>query len=92
MAYPNTRVRLASRPVGLPRPENLTIDTVEMPPLTVGQVLVKISLISLAPAMRVWMGERKSYVPPIGIGEVFGPWALAKSWSRSTLALRWATT
>jgi NADPH-dependent curcumin reductase CurA len=71
MAYSNTRVRLASRPVGLPRPENLTIDTVEMPPLTAGQVLVKISLISLAPAMRVWMGERKSYVPPIGIGEVF---------------------
>jgi NADPH-dependent curcumin reductase CurA len=71
MAYSNTRVRLVSRPVGLPQPENLTIDTVEIPPLTAGQVLVKTSLLSLAPAMRVWMGEHKSYVPPIGIGEVF---------------------
>ena len=30
MPYSNTRVKLASRPVGLPRPENLAIDTVEI--------------------------------------------------------------
>jgi NADPH-dependent curcumin reductase CurA len=71
MSYSNTRVLLASRPVGLPRPENLTIDTIEIPPLSPGQVLVKTSLISLDPAMRGWMNEGKSYAPPIGIGEVF---------------------
>ena len=71
MSYSNTRVLLASRPVGLPRPENLTIDTVEIPPLAAGQVLIKTSLISLAPAMRVWMSPNESYVPPIGIGDVF---------------------
>jgi NADPH-dependent curcumin reductase CurA len=71
MSYSNTRVLLASRPVGLPQPENLTIDTVEIPPLAAGQVLIKTSLISLAPAMRVWMSPNESYVPPIGIGDVF---------------------
>jgi NADPH-dependent curcumin reductase CurA len=55
MSYSNTRVLLASRPKGLPQPENLTIETVEIPPLTAGQVLVKTSLISLDPAMRGWM-------------------------------------
>ncbi|MFD1871487.1 NADP-dependent oxidoreductase [Hymenobacter bucti] len=71
MPYSNTRVLLASRPVGLPKPENLTIETVEIPPLTAGQVLVKTILISLDPAMRGWMNAGKSYAPPIGIGEVF---------------------
>jgi NADPH-dependent curcumin reductase CurA len=71
MSYSNTRVLLASRPQGLPQPENLTIETVEVPPLAAGQVLVKIELISLDPAMRGWMNEGKSYAPPIGIGEVF---------------------
>jgi len=71
MSYSNTRVLLASRPKGLPQPENLTIETVEVPPLKAGQVLVKTSLISLDPAMRGWMNEGKSYAPPIGIGEVF---------------------
>jgi hypothetical protein len=35
-----------------------------------GEVLVKILYISLDPAMRGWMNEGKSYVPPVGIGEV----------------------
>ncbi len=71
MSYSNTRVLLASRPKGLPQPENLAIETVEVPPLAAGQVLVKVELISLDPAMRGWMNEGKSYAPPIGIGEVF---------------------
>ena len=71
MTYSNTRVKLASRPVGLPQPENFALDTVEIPPLGEGQVLVKTGFISLDPAMRGWMNEGKSYIPPIGIGEVF---------------------
>ncbi len=71
MTYSNTRVKLASRPVGLPQPENFAIDTIEIPPLTEGQVLVKTSFISLDPAMRGWMNEGRSYIPPIGIGDVF---------------------
>ena len=71
MALTNTRVKLASRPVGLPQPANLAIDTVDVPALEEGQVLVKISFISLDPAMRGWMNEGRSYIKPIALGDVF---------------------
>ena len=35
-----------------------------------GEVLVKVLLLSLDPAMRGWMNDVPSYVPPVGIGEV----------------------
>src|SRR4029077_5211143 len=35
-----------------------------------GEVLVKIRYIGLEPAMRGWMNDGRSYVPPVGIGEV----------------------
>ena len=35
-----------------------------------GGVLVKTLYLSLDPAMRGWMNEGKSYIPPVGIGEV----------------------
>lgn len=71
MPFTNKRVKLASRPVGLPQPTNFELDSIEIPALTDGQVLVKISFISLDPAMRGWMNEGKSYIRPIAIGEVF---------------------
>jgi NADPH-dependent curcumin reductase CurA len=33
-------------------------------------VLIKTLALSLDPAMRGWMNEGKSYIPPVGIGEV----------------------
>jgi len=71
MAYSNLQVKLASRPVGLPQPENFAFETTEIPDLQNGQVLVKTHLLSLDPAMRGWMNAGRSYIPPIGIGEVF---------------------
>ena len=71
MPFTNTRVKLASRPSSLPQPSNFEIDSVEVPTLADGQVLVKISFISLDPAMRGWMNEGKSYIAPIKIGDVF---------------------
>jgi NADPH-dependent curcumin reductase CurA len=35
-----------------------------------GEVLVKVLFLSLDPAMRGWMNDAPSYVPPVGIGEV----------------------
>lgn len=35
-----------------------------------GEVLVKVLYLSLDPAMRGWMNEGRSYVPPVGLGEV----------------------
>ncbi|MGI8557231.1 MAG: NADP-dependent oxidoreductase [Solirubrobacteraceae bacterium] len=62
--------RLASRPSGLPTRENwdYTEDAVGAP--GDGEVLVRLEFISLDPAMRGWMNDTRSYIPPVGIGEV----------------------
>jgi NADPH-dependent curcumin reductase len=36
-----------------------------------GRFVVRVTHISLDPAMRGWMNDVRSYVPPVGIGEVF---------------------
>lgn len=66
----NHQVRLAARPVGSPKPTDWqhTTEPVAEPPQ--GAVLVKTLVLSLDPAMRGWMNEGKSYIPPVGIGEV----------------------
>jgi NADPH-dependent curcumin reductase CurA len=35
-----------------------------------GEVLVKVLLLSLDPAMRAWLDDVPSYIPPVGIGDV----------------------
>ncbi len=66
----NHQVRLAARPQGLPGPEcwQFTEEPVAEP--AEGGVLVKTLALSLDPAMRGWMNEGKSYIAPVGIGEV----------------------
>jgi NADPH-dependent curcumin reductase len=66
----NHQVRLASRPVGSATAENwqLTQEPVAEP--GDGEVVVQTLALSLDPAMRGWMNEGKSYIPPVGIGEV----------------------
>ena len=66
----NTSVRLARRPVGLPVADDFRIDIAEVPVPGPGQVLVRVTLISLDPAMRGWLDDRPSYLPPIGLDEV----------------------
>jgi NADPH-dependent curcumin reductase len=66
----NHQFRLAARPEGMVGREHF--DCVEQPlgELDDGQVLVKVLYISLDPAMRGWLNEGRSYVPPVGIGEL----------------------
>ena len=66
----NHQVRLAARPVGLPGPECWQFTEEPVPEPAEGGVLVKVLALSLDPAMRGWMNEGKSYIPPVGIGEV----------------------
>ncbi|WJG11068.1 NADP-dependent oxidoreductase [Aliiglaciecola sp. LCG003] len=61
---------LASRPIGTPNSENWNFVKTDLPPLGANQIKVKVLYISLDPAMRGWMNEGKSYIPPVGIGEV----------------------
>ena len=66
----NRQFRLAARPVGLPKSSDWTLGEVAVPEPGDGEFLVRVEYISLDPAMRGWMNEGKSYVPPVGIGEV----------------------
>lgn len=66
----NHQFRLAARPQGMVGREHFDYVGEPLPELTDGQVLVKILYISLDPAMRGWMNEGRSYVPPVQIGEV----------------------
>jgi len=76
MTLVNHRITLAARPVGLPRPTDFAHGEEPVRDPGHGEVLVKTRYISLDPAMRGWMNEGKSYVPPIQIGEVFRAIAL----------------
>ncbi len=66
----NHQIRLAARPVGLPTAANWQHTSEPVAEPAEGGVLVKTLALSLDPAMRGWMNEGKSYIPPVGIGEV----------------------
>ena len=69
-ALQNHQIRLASRPVGLPTRANWNNTTEPVAEPGPGGVLVKTLYLSLDPAMRGWMNEGKSYIPPVEIGAV----------------------
>ncbi len=66
----NHQVRLAARPVGLPTRNDWSFTTESVAEPAPGGVLIKTLALSLDPAMRGWMNEGKSYIPPVGLGEV----------------------
>ncbi|MDP3762298.1 MAG: NADP-dependent oxidoreductase [Ramlibacter sp.] len=66
----NHQVRLAQRPVGTPTRDNWAFTSEPVPEPASGGVLIKTLALSLDPAMRGWMNDAKSYIPPVGIGEV----------------------
>jgi NADPH-dependent curcumin reductase CurA len=66
----NHQYRLAARPVGLPKPEDWSYTEEPVPEPAEGEVLVRLAYVSLDPAMRGWMNDSRSYIPPVGIGEV----------------------
>jgi NADPH-dependent curcumin reductase CurA len=67
----NHQIRLAARPIGLPKRSDWQFTEKPVPePRRDGEVLAKVLYLSLDPAMRGWMNEGKSYIAPVGIGEV----------------------
>jgi hypothetical protein len=66
----NRQIRLAARPVGLPKRSDRQFTETPVPEPRDGEVLTRVLYISLDPAMRGWMNEGKSYIAPVGIGDV----------------------
>jgi NADPH-dependent curcumin reductase CurA len=66
----NHQIRLAARPVGLPQASDWSHTTAPVTEPVEGGLLIKTLALSIDPAMRGWMNEGKSYIAPVGIGEV----------------------
>jgi NADPH-dependent curcumin reductase len=66
----NHQVRLASRPVGMTAASNWQHTEEPVAEPGDGDVLVKTLMLSLDPAMRGWLNDVRSYIAPVGIGEV----------------------
>jgi NADPH-dependent curcumin reductase len=78
MSIVNHQFRLAARPVGLPKRSDWNFTEEPAPEPGEGEFLVKVLYISLDPAMRGWMNEGRSYIPPVGIGEVMRAGAIGR--------------
>jgi NADPH-dependent curcumin reductase CurA len=74
----NAQLRLAARPEGLPKDSDWEYVEEPAPEPDDGQVLLGVEYVSLDPAMRGWMNDVRSYVPPVKIGEVMRAGTIAR--------------
>lgn len=64
----NRRFLLVRRPNGTPVADDFSLVTVPTPVLATGEVLVKNVYASLDPAIRGWLDDAPSYMPPVELG------------------------
>ncbi len=70
MSNQNRQFKLAARPVGMVKRSDFEFTSGPVPEPGPGQILVRVQYVSLDPAMRGWMNEGRSYIPPVALGEV----------------------
>jgi NADPH-dependent curcumin reductase CurA len=68
--HSNRQWKLRARPVGEVKREDFELVRSPVAEPGPGQVVVRVQYLSLDPAMRGWMNEGRSYVPPVALGEV----------------------
>ncbi len=66
----NVKITLASRPSGVPVPDNFRLERAAAPEPGEGELLLQILYLSLDPYMRGRMDDAKSYSAPVAIGGV----------------------
>lgn len=71
MSDTNRQWLLAERPRGMIGPDNFKLVDAPMPEpdLAAGEVLIKTLMLGFDPAMRGWVEDKRSYLPPVGLGE-----------------------
>jgi hypothetical protein len=70
MSLTNHKFLLAARPIGMPKRSDWTYTEEPIGEPKEGELLVQVQYISLDPAMRMWINDARSYMPPVGIGEL----------------------
>ena len=66
----NKQIILKQRPIGVPDASTWNLQESPIPKAAQGQVVVKTHYISLDPAMRGWLNDQKSYIPPVELEAV----------------------
>lgn len=74
----NKQIILKKRPTGFPDPDTWEIQQNEIQDIKEGEFLIKNEFISLDPAMRGWINDSKSYIPPVQLGEVMRAGTIGK--------------
>ena len=74
----NKQIIFKKRPVGVPDADTWQLETNPVPELEEGEILVEHHYISLDPAMRGWMNDTKSYIPPVAIDDVMRAGSIGK--------------
>ena len=60
---------LARRPQGMVQTDDFSLAEQPIEPVAEGSVLARMCYLTFEPAMRGWMDDMESYLPPVGIGE-----------------------
>ena len=66
----NTQILLAQRPEGMPQDDTWSIKQEPIVEPAENQFLVQVQYVSLDPAMRGWLRDARSYIPPVQVDEV----------------------
>ncbi|MFT6749533.1 MAG: NADPH-dependent curcumin reductase CurA, partial [Flavobacterium sp.] len=74
----NKQIIFKKRPSGVPDAATWQLENNPVPELQEGEILVQQHYISLDPAMRGWMNDSKSYIPPVGIDDVMRAGSIGK--------------
>ncbi|WP_397446545.1 NADP-dependent oxidoreductase [Polaribacter sp. R77954] len=74
----NKQIIFKKRPVGVPNADTWQLESNPIPELKEGEILVEHYYISLDPAMRGWMNDTKSYIPPVAIDDVMRAGSIGK--------------
>ncbi|GAB3768447.1 NADP-dependent oxidoreductase [Spirosoma horti] len=72
------QIVLASRPKGMPDVDTFQFESLSLPKLKEGEVVVKGTYFSVDPYMRGRMNEAKSYIPPFAVGQPITGGAVAE--------------
>jgi len=74
----NKQIIFKQRPSGFPNADTWQLESNPIPELEEGEVLIQHHYISLDPAMRGWMNDTKSYIPPVAIDDVMRAGSVGK--------------
>ena len=69
MTEMNRRFLLVARPAGMPKKSDFALVDAPLPDLAPGQFLIRNHYASLDPAIRGWLDDAPSYLPPVALGD-----------------------